>query len=201
MNTKERILNEALILFSEKGYRDVYVGDIADAVGIKAPSLYNHFKNKQEIFDSCVKKFYERMTQVRNDLMIPGTPHAKDSYETMDLAQITELAVGLFLFYLKDDVASRFRRILMMERYRNPDLNRIYEELFVNGAVEYEEAVFSELIAAGIIKKENPHIVALRFYTPIFYLLQKYDMQPEREEDAKKELISMITEFCETYRG
>ena len=89
----------------------------------------------------------------------------------------------------------------MMERYRNPDLNRIYEELFVNGAVEYEEAVFSELIAAGIIKKENPHIVALRFYTPIFYLLQKYDMQPEREEDAKKELISMITEFCETYRG
>ncbi|MEI3340078.1 MAG: TetR family transcriptional regulator [Eubacterium sp.] len=36
MNTKERILNEALILFSEKGYRDVYVGDIADAVGIKS---------------------------------------------------------------------------------------------------------------------------------------------------------------------
>ncbi|MCI6007618.1 MAG: TetR family transcriptional regulator, partial [Ruminococcus sp.] len=39
MNTKQKILNEALTLFSEKGYSSVYVGDIADAVGIKAPSL------------------------------------------------------------------------------------------------------------------------------------------------------------------
>ena len=52
MTTRERILDEALTLFSESGYGDVYVGDIADAVGIKAPSLYKHFKNKQEIFDA-----------------------------------------------------------------------------------------------------------------------------------------------------
>ncbi|MBO5426201.1 MAG: TetR family transcriptional regulator, partial [Lachnospiraceae bacterium] len=38
MNTKKRIIEEALILFSERGYSDVYVGDIAKAVGIKAPS-------------------------------------------------------------------------------------------------------------------------------------------------------------------
>ena len=44
MSTKERILNEALRLFSEKGYSDVYVSDIAEAVGIKAPSLYKHYK-------------------------------------------------------------------------------------------------------------------------------------------------------------
>ena len=73
MTTKERILNEALILFSEKGYSDVFVGDIASAVGIKAPSLYKHFKGKQEIFDSCVEKFSERMNQIRNELLLPGT--------------------------------------------------------------------------------------------------------------------------------
>ena len=52
MTTKQKILNEALTLFSEKGYSAVYVSDIADAVGIKAPSLYKHYKSKQEIFDS-----------------------------------------------------------------------------------------------------------------------------------------------------
>lgn len=57
MNTKQKILNEALTLFSEKGYSSVYVGDIADAVGIKASSLYKHYKSKQEIFDSCIKVF------------------------------------------------------------------------------------------------------------------------------------------------
>lgn len=201
MSTKEKILNEALRLFSEKGYSDVYVGDIAEAVGIKAPSLYKHFKGKQEIFDSCVEKFYERMTQVRNNLMLPETPEAQITYETADLNNIIDFSVGLFMFYWKDEVASKFRKMLMIERYRNQELNKIYEDLFVNGAVQYEEFIFSSLIAAGVIKKEDPHIVALRFYTPIFYLLQKYDMHPEQEEEAKRELISVVKEFCETYKG
>ena len=71
----------------------------------------------------------------------------------------------------------------------------------MNGAVAYEEKIFAELIGAGVIKKEEPHIIALRFYSPIYFLLQKYDMWPEKEEEAKQELISMIQEFCETYKG
>lgn len=201
MSTKERILNEALRLFSEKGYSDVYVSDIAEAVGIKAPSLYKHYKGKQEIFDSCVEKFYERMTQVRNDLLLPDTLQSELSYETIDTNQIIEFAIGLFMFYWKDEVASGFRRMLMLERYRNQDLKKIYEDLFVNGAVQHEETIFSSLITAGVIKKVDSHVAALRFYTPIYYLLQKYDMHPDQEEDAKKELVSMVTEFCETYKG
>ena len=57
MNTKQKILAEALSLFSEKGYSAVYVGEIAEAVGIKAPSLYKHYKSKQDIFNSCVEVF------------------------------------------------------------------------------------------------------------------------------------------------
>lgn len=200
MTTKEKILHEALTLFSEKGYSSVYVGDIAAAVGIKAPSLYKHYKSKQEIFDSCVEKFYERMTQIRNGLLLPGTPQSEVSYKTADIGKITEFAVGLFIFYWKDDVASKFRKMLMIERYRNPELNKMYEDLFVNGAVAHEEEIFSELIHADVIKKEDPHIIALRFYTPIFYLLQKYDMHPEQEEAAKAELVSIVKEFCGTYK-
>ena len=201
MSTKERILNEALRLFSERGYNDVYVSDIAEAVGIKAPSLYKHFKGKQEIFDSCVEKFYERMTQVRNELLLPDTLQSELSYQTVDMNQIIEFATGLFMFYWKDEVASRFRRMLILERYRNQDLNKIYEDLFIHGAVQHEETIFSSLIAEGVIKKVDMHVAALRFYTPIYYLLQKYDMHPEQEEDAKKELVTMVTEFCETYKG
>ncbi len=60
MNTKKRILDEALTLFSEKGYANVFVADIAEAVGIKAPSLYKHYKSKigvsQELSDMIVDK-------------------------------------------------------------------------------------------------------------------------------------------------
>lgn len=49
-DTKQRILEKSLELFSTKGYDAVSVGEIAKAVGIKAPSLYNHFPSKQAIF-------------------------------------------------------------------------------------------------------------------------------------------------------
>lgn len=201
MTTKEKILHEALSLFAEKGYSAVYVGDIADAVGIKAPSLYKHYKSKQEIFDSCVEVFSKRMEQVRTDLRLPDTANAEVSYHTANMDMITSIAVNLFMFYLQDDVASKFRKMLMIERYHNPELNTLFDNLFIDGAVKHEEKIFSDLIESKIIKKENPHIIALRFYTPIFYLLQKYDMHPDMVEEAKQELTLMVQEFCNTYRA
>lgn len=199
MNTKQKILNEALTLFSEKGYSSVYVGDIADAVGIKAPSLYKHYKSKQEIFDSCVKIFSERMEDIRTGLRLPDTPNANINYQTANMETIIETANNLFMFYWQDDVAAKFRKMLMIERYHNPELNELFEDLFINGAVKHEEKIFSDLIQAKIIKKENPHIIALRFYTPIFYLLQKYDTHPDMIEEATEELTLMVQEFCNTY--
>ncbi len=199
MDTKEKILKEALTLFSEKGYSAVYVGDIADAVGIKAPSLYKHYKSKQAIFDSCVEVFSERMEQIRTNLHLPDTSEAEISYQTANTKTIIDIALNLFMFYWQDDVASKFRKMLMIERYHDPELNELFEDLFINGAVRHEEKIFSDLIQAKIIKNENPHIIALRFYTPIFYLLQKYDMHPDMIEEANEELTLMVQEFCNTY--
>ena len=54
MSTRERIVDEALTLFSTKGYAGTTVRDIADAVGIRDASLYKHFPSKRAIFDTCV---------------------------------------------------------------------------------------------------------------------------------------------------
>ena len=54
-DTKQRILEKSLELFSTKGYDAVSVGEIAKAVGIKAPSLYNHFPSKQAIFGAILE--------------------------------------------------------------------------------------------------------------------------------------------------
>ncbi len=199
MTIKQKILIEALTLFSEKGYSAVYVGDIADAVGIKAPSLYKHYKSKQEIFDSCVVFFSERMELVRNELRLPDTPKAMVNYRTASIETIVKIANNLFEFYLLDEVAAKFRKMLAIERYHNPEINKLFEDLFIDGAVKYEEKIFTDLMAAKVIKNDNPHVAALRFYTPIFYLLQKYDMYPYKIEEARVELTLMVKEFCKTY--
>lgn len=64
-DTKQRILEKSLELFASKGYDAVSVGEIAKAVGVKAPSLYNHCASKQAIFDAIVEStaaHYEKDT-------------------------------------------------------------------------------------------------------------------------------------------
>ncbi len=46
---KERIRREAMRLFVEHGVDAVSMRDIADAVGLKAPSLYAHFRSREEL--------------------------------------------------------------------------------------------------------------------------------------------------------
>ena len=54
-DTKQKILDKALELFSTQDYDAVSVGEIAGVVGIRAPSLYNHFPGKQAIFDAIIE--------------------------------------------------------------------------------------------------------------------------------------------------
>lgn len=199
MATKDRILREALTLFSERGYGAVRVGDIAAAVGIKAPSLYKHYKSKQAIFDACVEFFFARMGEASRDIGLPGTAGSEASYATVGTEEIVGFATRLFTFHVRDDAAARFRRMLMIERYRDPELNRRFEDLFIDGAIRHEEGIFQALMEEGVIRRQDPHLLALRFYTPIFYLLQKYDLRPDDIDQALAELTMVVEEFCDTY--
>lgn len=50
--TKKLILESAYQLFTERGYRGSSLRDIAEEAGIKAASIYNHFRSKEEIFEA-----------------------------------------------------------------------------------------------------------------------------------------------------
>ena len=57
MNTKEKIFNVSLDLFSKKGYDSVSLREIAEEVGIKKSSIYNHYSSKESILMDIFNKF------------------------------------------------------------------------------------------------------------------------------------------------
>ena len=79
MDTKKKILDVALTLFSEKGYGNVYVGQIAEGVGIKAPSLYKHYKSKQDVFEAILEEMRNRYNKEAAHLNITGNDFQLDS--------------------------------------------------------------------------------------------------------------------------
>ena len=69
-DTKQKILEKALELFSANGYDSVSVGEIAKAVGIKAPSLYNHYAGKRAIFDAIVEETSKEFEKNTDNIFI-----------------------------------------------------------------------------------------------------------------------------------
>jgi len=201
MNTKEKILDEALTLFSEKGYANVYVGDIADRVGIKAPSLYKHYKNKKAIFDAIIDEMNRRFEEQAKVLQINGTNAAADAgiYETLPEDQLLKLGREFFLYYLHDDYNRKFRKMLTLEQFHDKDLAKVYSKLYVDDPLSYQGMLFGFMVTAGVLKTDNVEIMTLHFYAPIYYLLTICDREPEREKEALKLLDEHIRQFDKLY--
>ena len=69
MKTKDKILIEALSLFSVSGFSGVSVRDIAKAVGIRESAIYKHYKNKQQLFDTIVEVSVGRIDSLQEELI------------------------------------------------------------------------------------------------------------------------------------
>jgi AcrR family transcriptional regulator len=58
--TKRRILDTAITLFAERGFEACTMRDIAAAVGIKAPAIYNHYSAKEEVLAAAMEHIMGR---------------------------------------------------------------------------------------------------------------------------------------------
>ena len=201
MTTKQKILKEALNLFSEKGYNAVYVGDIANAVGIKAPSLYKHYKSKKEIFLAILEEMKERYDRQALALKIDGNDAGMDAniFSAVSEDQLVQIGIKLFLYFLHDDYASKFRKMLTIEQFRDEELSLLYQKQYVDDPLSYQAAMFSLLSAKGYLLQEDADIMALHFYAPIYMLLTVCDRQPERENEILQMIEQHIRQFNRLY--
>lgn len=202
--TKERIIEEALTLFAAKGYEGTSVKNIADAVGIKDSSLYKHYKSKKDIFDTIVLEMSKRMEQMSQSYGLPDEKDMESAaalYGEMTEDAIFALSRQIFLFYLKDEFAAKFRRMLTIEQYRDYELYTVYRQIFMEASITYQSVLFEEMSRRGIFRKEDPEVMALHFFGPLFFLLNKYDQEPEKESQAIRDLERHVRGFARLYRA
>lgn len=200
-DTKEKIIKKALELFAKNGYDAVSVGEIAKAVGIKAPSLYSHYSGKQAIFDAIVEYAALRYEKYTDEIDIHVQDAKKDIgvfFKVTDEALIKKVR-QIFLYSLRDETISRFRRMMTIEQFRTKELSAVYTERYVERMIRYHAAIFENLIAAGEIKNENPQTLAMMYVAPVITLLGVCDRQPGREEECLKKLDEHVRLFYKTF--
>lgn len=177
MSTKERIMYAALDLFSKKGYDGVGVDLIAENAGLKGPSLYRHFKGKEDIFNSMfelVASHYEEGFGLKQEL--------EELPESME--ELIENAMRKIQFTMHDDIIRKTRRILAMEQFRSKRMAELTSCYHLENLQRVYADIFAGMMEKGILKQENPEILALEFVSPVSLLIHMYDRQPEREEEV-----------------
>lgn len=173
-NTKSRILLEALKLFAKEGYEAVNVEQIAEAVGIKAPSLYKHYKSKRAIFESILAEMERRDREqaAACDLPEDTIDVVPEKYEKPSIDDLIEFTKAMFRHWTEDEFAVAFRKMLTIEQYRSEEMSRLYHQYLGSGPLSY---------VADLLGSPEE---ALQYYGPMYLLFDIYDTAQDKAAAA-----------------
>ena len=180
-NTKQKIIDESMKLFSIHGFDTVSIRTIAAAVGVGNSALYKHFKSKKEIMDAIVSYSVEYYLSMGH----------KQMAQINDLNDLKIACLTMFDFQTKDEWMVMFRRLLIMEQFKNPEMANLYRKFFIELPVESQGKMFRQLMEQGIMRAGNETLLAMELYAP-FYL---YHLAPNSQQDLRELFEAHIENF------
>lgn len=171
--TKDKIMDTAIDLFSRRGYEAVSMQDIADDVGIKKSSIYNHFKSKDQILQSILAYFSKELA--RADMKRLNEENIIETYlDTLGPVALMA-AVGKQLEdLLKTPKMRKIWRMVAMEVYRNAMIRSFFEREVIDQPSRFWEKAFSSMMKRGMIRKTEVSILAREYQAFQIYLQVKY---------------------------
>ena len=192
-NTKERILEVSLELFAQSGYLGTSMSDIAHQLGITKSALYKHYTGKQEILNSIVEKMRKTDYEQAEKYEMPETePDGFDSSYITSIEKIGDYSVAQFDYWTKDKFAANFRKMLVLEQYRDSQIGQLYHNYLAAGPAAYMAAIFRRLTDSDSSAMQ----LALEFYGPMFLLYSLYDAADDKE-NVDRMLRTHIDRFLE----
>lgn len=92
-------------------------------------------------------------------------------YKSLLLSKIKSFSLEMFKYWTEDEFTSNFRKMLMLEQYRNPKMASLLNQYLTGGIIGDAK----ELIVASIINtrysKKDPEVLALEYFSPIYIMM------------------------------
>ena len=192
MSTKEKILDAALTLFAENGYDGTSVEQIANNVGIKAPSLYKHYKGKEDILnaliDSAEVRYEEMFGSEKN---IGKIPQSKEEFTKVTMERIS--------FTMRDPIIRKTRMLLVQEQFRNERISEATTRHQLDGIQRMFAKIIKGMMDKGIVKDDDPDMLAVELTAPAVLQIGRSDRQPQCEEESMEFIEKHLRHFCKVY--
>jgi len=191
-DTKERILATALEQFSQNGYAGTNIRELTASLGLVKSSLYKHFTGKEEIWNALLDEmtaYYE--ARFGSPERLPQTPGSLEELVglTMRMADLT----------VRDERIVMTRKVLTIEQFRDERAKELATKRFLTGLREMFSAIFAGMMDKGLLRRDEPAMLALAYTAPITALIHLCDREPEKTEDALTQIEAFSRHFIKTY--
>ncbi len=191
-STKSRILDEALVMFAENGYKGTNLRELAARLGLSKSALYKHYESKEAIWNALLDRmeayYGERFGSVEHMPEIPKSGEA-----------LLRLTMRMIDFTVHDERVILTRKLLLTEQFHDERVCRLATKHFLAGTQKMFTVIFKEMMAKGLIKKDNPEMLAFLYTAPVTSLIQLCTREPDRKEEVMGQIEEFVKYFIETY--
>jgi AcrR family transcriptional regulator len=191
-DTKERILDEALRQFSQKGYDGTNIRELTASLGLVKSSMYKHYKSKEEIWNSLLDRmivyYNERFGSAEN---LPPVPDTLDELVAMTMRMVD--------ITVHDERIVMTRKLLSIEQYRDERARQLATKHFLTGLTEMFTYIFDGMMKKGLLRNDDPKMLAFAYTAPVSSLIHLCDREPEKAADAISQIKAFSRHFIKTY--
>ena len=193
-DTKERILAAALDMFSQKGYDGTNIRELASSLGLVKSALYRHFESKEAIWnallDEMIAYYGARFGSAEH---LPPVPESGEG--------LVALTMALADFTIHDEKVVKTRKLLTIEQFRDDRARDLATKHFLTGLTDMFTPLFAGMMDKGLLRRDDPAMLAFAYTAPISALIHLCDREPERTAAALARIEAFSRHFIETYKA
>ena len=191
-DTKERILNAALEMFSQNGYAGTNIRELTASLGLGKSSMYRHFESKEEIWNTLL----DEMTAYYGERF--GSPeHLPPVPDSLE--ELVGMTVRMADLTIHDEKIVMTRKLLSIEQFRDDRARELATRHFVTGLAEMFTRIFEGMMDRGLLRRDDPAMLAFAYTAPISVLIHLCDREPEKTAGVLEEIEAFSRHFIRVY--
>ena len=191
-DTKARILAAALELFSKNGYAGTNIRELTASLGLGKSSMYRHFNSKEEIWNTLLDEMIAYYTsRFGSPEHLPPVPESPEELIGMTMRMVD--------FTVHDEKIVMTRKVLAMEQFRDDRARELASRHFLTGLTAMFTPIFSGMMDKGLLRRDDPEMLAFAYTAPISALIHLCDREPEKTPEALAGIEAFCRHFIKTY--
>ena len=191
-DTKERILDAALEMFSQNGYAGTNIRELSASLGLVKSGVYKHYESKEAIWnallDEMIAYYGEHFGSAEH---LPPAPDSLD--------ELVEMTMRMVKRTVQDERIVMTRKVLTLEQFRDVRARELATKHFLTGLTDMFTQIFTGMMEKGLLRQDDPAMLALAYTAPISALIHLCDREPERTEEVLTQIEAFSRHFIKTY--